>query len=349
MGTRTTLEAGVGPSGQPGRGPQAQQSGHLARAPELSGGLGARDPEADVATKGRKQGSAGSVLRPAGFWEAGQGPVRSADSGRVWCVPRPLHPLAHSPPPPGFGVACHLGVLTGLPCVGVAKKLLQVDGLEKDALHRDQVRPRPAPPGSLAGAQEGPLCAPGFLWVVEPPAPSELLSQPPAPEGPHVGWGLWGHWEPVQCPAQHQERGPPETAGGTRSLSGKQLEDRARVSVGAALRLRGAVGRDPAFPVGHPTAPRNVPWAEANVPTLLAGASTAESEGLGTGAGLPPAEAWAGCPPPSRPGLRPRTGRREPRSEGLARVDGAEGSSPGRAAARVVRPVSAPRLLRLGR
>ncbi|XP_045428253.1 endonuclease V isoform X4 [Pipistrellus kuhlii] len=43
-------------------------------------------------------------------------------------------------PQAGFGVACHLGVLTDLPCVGVAKKLLQVDGLEKDALHQDQIR-----------------------------------------------------------------------------------------------------------------------------------------------------------------------------------------------------------------
>ncbi|XP_039358291.1 endonuclease V isoform X1 [Mauremys reevesii] len=40
----------------------------------------------------------------------------------------------------GFGVACHLGVLTGLPCVGVAKNLLQVDGLAKDEQHKGQIR-----------------------------------------------------------------------------------------------------------------------------------------------------------------------------------------------------------------
>uniref|UniRef100_A0A2K6SKI3 Endonuclease V n=1 Tax=Saimiri boliviensis boliviensis TaxID=39432 RepID=A0A2K6SKI3_SAIBB len=40
----------------------------------------------------------------------------------------------------GFGMACHLGVLTDLPCVGVAKKLLQVDGLENDALHKEKIR-----------------------------------------------------------------------------------------------------------------------------------------------------------------------------------------------------------------
>ncbi|XP_062362149.1 endonuclease V isoform X2 [Cinclus cinclus] len=40
----------------------------------------------------------------------------------------------------GFGTACHLGVLTDLPCVGVAKNLLHADGLVRDELHREQVR-----------------------------------------------------------------------------------------------------------------------------------------------------------------------------------------------------------------
>lgn len=41
----------------------------------------------------------------------------------------------------GFGTACHLGVLTDLLCIGVAKNLLHVDGLARDELHREQVRP----------------------------------------------------------------------------------------------------------------------------------------------------------------------------------------------------------------
>lgn len=37
-------------------------------------------------------------------------------------------------------MACHLGVHTDLPSIGVAKKLLQVDGLENNALHKEKIR-----------------------------------------------------------------------------------------------------------------------------------------------------------------------------------------------------------------
>ncbi|XP_064180391.1 endonuclease V-like [Anguilla rostrata] len=38
-----------------------------------------------------------------------------------------------------FGVACHLGVLSGLPCVGVAKNLLQVQGVVRSEEHLTQI------------------------------------------------------------------------------------------------------------------------------------------------------------------------------------------------------------------
>ncbi|KAM9314538.1 endonuclease V-like isoform 1-T5 [Pholidichthys leucotaenia] len=38
-----------------------------------------------------------------------------------------------------FGLACHLGVLSGLPCVGVAKNLLQVEGVYKSEEHQSQI------------------------------------------------------------------------------------------------------------------------------------------------------------------------------------------------------------------
>ena len=40
----------------------------------------------------------------------------------------------------GFGLASHLGVLSGIPCVGVAKKLFRIDGLERNPAFREKVR-----------------------------------------------------------------------------------------------------------------------------------------------------------------------------------------------------------------
>ena len=39
----------------------------------------------------------------------------------------------------GFGLACHLGVLSDIPCVGVGKKLHLVDGLQNDLEHKSKV------------------------------------------------------------------------------------------------------------------------------------------------------------------------------------------------------------------
>ena len=38
-----------------------------------------------------------------------------------------------------FGLACQLGVLVDIPSLGVAKKLFQVDGLEKNDDHKQKV------------------------------------------------------------------------------------------------------------------------------------------------------------------------------------------------------------------
>jgi len=42
--------------------------------------------------------------------------------------------------PRGFGIACHLGVLTDIPTVGVAKTLFHVDGIERDSYHAEQIK-----------------------------------------------------------------------------------------------------------------------------------------------------------------------------------------------------------------
>ncbi|KAL4218883.1 hypothetical protein ACF0H5_021471 [Mactra antiquata] len=42
--------------------------------------------------------------------------------------------------PKEFGSACHVGVLLDLPCIGVAKKLFQVGGLENNQEHKEKIK-----------------------------------------------------------------------------------------------------------------------------------------------------------------------------------------------------------------
>ncbi|XP_025783438.1 endonuclease V [Puma concolor] len=63
------------------------------------------------------------TLPHGGHWQLGEG---NQDGNGL------LHHRA-------FGVACHLGAPHDLPCIGVAKKLLQVDGLENNTQHKEKI------------------------------------------------------------------------------------------------------------------------------------------------------------------------------------------------------------------
>eukprot|EP00798_Chlamydomonas_sp_ICE-L_P027585 gene27585-7220_t len=54
--------------------------------------------------------------------------------------------------PSGFGSACHLGVVSGVPTVGVAKNLFAVDGIRKSDVMKS-LKPL-VPPGDLEGEKE---------------------------------------------------------------------------------------------------------------------------------------------------------------------------------------------------
>lgn len=71
-----------------------------------------------------------------------------------------------------FGIACHLGVLSGIPCVGVAKNLLQVEGVYKNEQHHSQIA------ALQKGGDSFPLTAPSGKVLGKALRSSEKSSKP---------------------------------------------------------------------------------------------------------------------------------------------------------------------------
>ncbi|XP_048820694.1 endonuclease V isoform X5 [Lagopus muta] len=115
----------------------------VARRAQLSGPRGAvrglPDGGRQCPVRGRILGLPRGPFHGGSCSEASAGAARAQTSGAS-CRWERAAPSESAVILVGFGVACHLGVLTDLPCVGVAKNLLHVDGLVKDELHKEQIR-----------------------------------------------------------------------------------------------------------------------------------------------------------------------------------------------------------------